>query len=283
MYYPDLGTTTPIVSGPGVRAIGWLEQEHPFPVGETPVEFRRRLAEMARGWSLSSRACKWPVFAGPYRCSLCGNVPGYGEFAVPGNGVIYVAPFLVSHYVEQHAYCPPIEFIEAVLGCPPFESAEYADSVRHAWGTAFKMNEADIRGEFEVALGIDRYRRFLEQLHGVCQVKQRLLYWQNEAWESFARRHNLAASGFAEVHELFCYCPAHQAKLQRDVVAVINGTPAPPSDPRVAKENLSFPYANDVAYGPCSEESQTERAVLFCSVCREAKAEESSRKKKRRR
>ena len=118
-----------ITSGPRIRAIGWLEKEHQFSVAETSAAFRRRLAELAANWSRSSSACGWPVCAGLHLCSLCGEVRGTGEFAVPGDEVLYVAPTLVAHYVETHGYCPPREFIEAVLRCPSFSSAEYAEAV----------------------------------------------------------------------------------------------------------------------------------------------------------
>lgn len=129
MYYPDLGTETMITSGPSVRAIGWLEKEHQFSVGDTSAEFRKCLAELARDWVHSSRALEWPVCAGPHLCSLCGKVRDTGGFAVPGEKVLYVVPKLISHYVEAHGYCPPREFIDAVLRCPPFSSAEYVAAV----------------------------------------------------------------------------------------------------------------------------------------------------------
>lgn len=129
MYYPDLGTETMIASGTRVRAIGWLEKEHQFSVADTSAEFRQRLAELARDWARSSQALHWPVCAGPHLCSLCGEVRDAGEFAVPGKEVLYVAPKLISHYVEAHGYCPPREFVNAVLRCPPFSSTDYAVAV----------------------------------------------------------------------------------------------------------------------------------------------------------
>jgi hypothetical protein len=128
-YYQDLGTETMIAAGSHVRAVGWLEPNHPLSRGDTPREFRDRLAELSRNWSESSRACGWPVTAGPHLCGFCGEVRGYGEFAVPGEEVIYVAPTLISHYVGAHGYMPPPEFIEAVLNCAPFSSEEYKSRV----------------------------------------------------------------------------------------------------------------------------------------------------------
>ena len=31
-----------------------------------------------------------------------------------GKGVVYAAPELIAHYVEDHGYLPPPEFVEAV-------------------------------------------------------------------------------------------------------------------------------------------------------------------------
>jgi hypothetical protein len=131
-YFADLGTETMIVAGPRIRAVGWLEPDHEFSVGDTEVEFQRRLGEMSKNWSDSSSVCGWPVFAGPHRCGFCAKVQGFGEFAVPGKEVTYVAPSLIAHYVEAHQYAPPWDFIEAVMACPAFSSPEYGALVQDA-------------------------------------------------------------------------------------------------------------------------------------------------------
>ncbi|MGW0731163.1 DUF7919 family protein [Streptomyces sp. NPDC002851] len=49
--------------------------------------------------------------------------PGRGEMKLEsaeilvgsGDGRVYVAPNLVTHYIDAHSYQPPQEFIEAVL------------------------------------------------------------------------------------------------------------------------------------------------------------------------
>jgi hypothetical protein len=41
---------------------------------------------------------------------------GSAEIRVPsGNGTIYVAPNLIIHYIREHGYRPPDEFIRALL------------------------------------------------------------------------------------------------------------------------------------------------------------------------
>ncbi|MEU6085276.1 hypothetical protein ABZ865_00445 [Streptomyces sp. NPDC047085] len=48
------------------------------------------------------------------------SVPGYGPGghaeirAVSDDGVLYVAPNLIIHYIVDHLYGPPAEFLDAV-------------------------------------------------------------------------------------------------------------------------------------------------------------------------
>jgi hypothetical protein len=37
-----------------------------------------------------------------------------GEIRVAGEQVVYAAPLLIIHYIEEHGYLPPAEFLEAV-------------------------------------------------------------------------------------------------------------------------------------------------------------------------
>jgi hypothetical protein len=42
---------------------------------------------------------------------------------VPGIDCLYVAPEILSHYVQFHGYAPPEEFQHAVLACPDPEKS----------------------------------------------------------------------------------------------------------------------------------------------------------------
>ena len=119
--------------------IGWLGYFQPFATGETSQEFKTRLFEfsqdkyvihVARGFHVCE-FCK--VSDGEwfrlqqsrygdkaYRMSV-----GNGEIRILGKSVVYAAPTLIYHYVTEHQYRPPDEFIEAVLTSPPPESNEY--------------------------------------------------------------------------------------------------------------------------------------------------------------
>ncbi len=110
-----------------LRAIGWLSDEHPFPVGDTPPEFLVRLKEFCHNWRKGS--LRWPLFFGPHECELCCNYMASGNIGVPSGDVLFAAPEMVAHYVEAHRYSPPPEFIAAVLAAPLPGTQEYDDAV----------------------------------------------------------------------------------------------------------------------------------------------------------
>ena len=96
---------------PGTVNVGWLEPGNPYPVGAVPAAFLARLAEMCEGGRVNSAR-------GPHLCGLC--PPGAGwcgssQLHVAGSdGVVYAAPILILHYVRDHGYRPPAEFVAAV-------------------------------------------------------------------------------------------------------------------------------------------------------------------------
>lgn len=110
-----------------VRSIGWLSSRHAFPTGSVPAEFTQALARL--------RDVPFAMTRGFHLCEFCPknredepgrfdagssfwSSPEYGngEIIVRGeSGVVYVAPRLVLHYVTEHGYRPPQEFVDAVL------------------------------------------------------------------------------------------------------------------------------------------------------------------------
>lgn len=117
MYFADL---TPCPYN-GVReknglSVGWLDKLHDFPRGPVPAEFVERLTEI----------CKNPVVhhLGFHFCELCNfardsSLEGARSSTViqvvARGGTIYFAPAMICHYVSQHGYQPPEDFIEAVM------------------------------------------------------------------------------------------------------------------------------------------------------------------------
>ena len=100
----------------------------PFQKGFTGQEFKEKLlrfcsdefiVNLYRGYH-TCEFCNLSDFQwyneqnGKYRGAHWASI-GNGEIRVLGPSVVYVAPALVYHYVSEHQYRPPDEFIEAVL------------------------------------------------------------------------------------------------------------------------------------------------------------------------
>ncbi|MDE7252660.1 MAG: hypothetical protein K2O32_06940 [Acetatifactor sp.] len=117
--------------------IGWLENGHLFNQGSVSEKFMDKL------WGY----LRYPVriFRGFHTCDLCEKpntgVPvveykgqkrkvGYYEMRVWGkDGNVYAAPSLIFHYILQHGYQPPQEFIDAVMDSENPDSDEYYQKV----------------------------------------------------------------------------------------------------------------------------------------------------------
>jgi hypothetical protein len=105
-----------------LRAVGWLEREHSFTTGSVDDPVYRRLVELSRSpWEPAA-------FMGIHGCELCQYEPGQSgktNLFLPGDGVIYVCPELITHYMNAHHYAPPPEFCQAVVNCPEMRSMQY--------------------------------------------------------------------------------------------------------------------------------------------------------------
>ena len=94
---------------PSCLAVGWLDERYEYATGPTASCFRQKL----------HRLCTYPVdlTRGFHICPFCvaDAARGNGQIHVKGLGnKVYLAPTLISHYVQAHNYRPPDEFITAV-------------------------------------------------------------------------------------------------------------------------------------------------------------------------
>lgn len=103
-----------------VVAIGWLDPQFPFPTGQVT---ERALDAIGQCCLRPSRKTR-----GYHTCKFCSDSPLWGievcirgfdirlgsaEVQVDGRDCIFVAPDLIYHYVREHAYMPPAEFLAA--------------------------------------------------------------------------------------------------------------------------------------------------------------------------
>ena len=123
MYYPDFTLYCYIKKeAANVLNIGWLETPHPFPTKKASEELLDALFEKCLTLVNATR--------GVHECQFC-DVPTWGvEVSRHGKGVflgnaemrvkatdgrVYAAPNLIYHYVSEHDYDPPQEFIQALF------------------------------------------------------------------------------------------------------------------------------------------------------------------------
>src|SRR5262245_17422220 len=137
MWYEDLSSYDP--EG-WARAVGWLERGHDFATGPVRSELLEKLELLFRNRYM------WVASPGVHDCDFCAHrrdaPSGAGMLWVPGNGVLYVCPDLIRHYIRVHQYLPPEEFCEAVLRCPKQDTAEF----RRAY---LENGGRELEGEFE--------------------------------------------------------------------------------------------------------------------------------------
>lgn len=122
-YFADLTPYTYIgnLTRENERNVGWLDRDHAFAQGHIPE------GVLATIFAL----CKTPVnqTRGFHPCVFCLDwsmgikvtrdgttvLLGSAEIRVPSrSGLIYAAPTLIYHYIKDHNYQPPQEFIDAV-------------------------------------------------------------------------------------------------------------------------------------------------------------------------
>ena len=110
---------------PGTKNIGWLDAATPFPQSVPDGAFLTRLWAYCQISVVQTR--------GIHPCELCSAgtqtifgwhgdeslLLGTAEIRVFGaTGDIYAAPTLIYHYVKDHHYAPPEEFVHAVMMDP---------------------------------------------------------------------------------------------------------------------------------------------------------------------
>jgi len=96
-----------------IRAIGWLGGNLPcFADGIERADLPADLLPAIRYFSKEAYHEDWEL--GAHTCELCGAEEFHGEFWLSKGQVCYVAPVALEHYISEHGYRPPQEFIDAL-------------------------------------------------------------------------------------------------------------------------------------------------------------------------
>lgn len=131
-YYPDLSPYEYYQTEFSTVNIGWLDAAHEYSKGPVPNEFIERLwafchepVHQSKGFH-ACELCRKPVFGLNVKRGSDSIQLGSAEIRVFGkDGMTYAAPNLIYHYVVEHCYRPPEEFIQAVMESPLPGSPEY--------------------------------------------------------------------------------------------------------------------------------------------------------------
>jgi hypothetical protein len=121
-HFPDLSAYSYDNRSTGLLNVGWLDGEHSYHKGPVASELVDRLREYCvakttaqmRGFHVCN-LCHERVYQ--RYAEWCGQrrMLGSAEIRVTGaSGQVYAAPDLIIHYVEQHEYRPPNEFLSAL-------------------------------------------------------------------------------------------------------------------------------------------------------------------------
>lgn len=124
-WFPDMARESMVAEGEHVRAVGWLDSDQPYTRGPVPPEFVARLREFVRLSNASADALYFGAFGGYHTCEFCQENHDSRNFGVPAGDLLFVAPAMIGHYVEQHGYAPPAQFVAAVAASPPPDTPEY--------------------------------------------------------------------------------------------------------------------------------------------------------------
>ncbi|MEM1414026.1 MAG: hypothetical protein AAGH15_03960 [Myxococcota bacterium] len=144
-WYADLSPLDYFMPEPGkLRAVGWLDDVHPYAKGPVASDDFERLYELL--------VDPWQPFIafGRHECELCRFTSGpagvsfrsrqvqvgVSNLFLPAGELLFVAPSTIVHYIDAHEYRPPDVFWEAVRACPPMRSMAYKRALLAAGGKA---------------------------------------------------------------------------------------------------------------------------------------------------
>ena len=146
MFLADLSPYQLSSADPPMIAVGWLDRAHPYAVQTPSHHFLTRLQVFCTHINISSM--------GIHECEFCPQlistiyVQNGRQRQQLGSGImlafgqrnrIYAAPDLVYHYVRDHQYAPPNEFVQAILRGPLPTARPYRARMLHL----FESNKTD--------------------------------------------------------------------------------------------------------------------------------------------
>lgn len=122
-YYQDLTPYEYLHARPDnhVLNIGWLDASYPYQKGSVSDEILGAILKICENPVSQTRGfhvcpfCKYPTLGVIVQTSGKQITLGTAEIRVTGESArVYAAPDLIYHYMKDHEYLPPNEFLQAV-------------------------------------------------------------------------------------------------------------------------------------------------------------------------
>jgi len=125
-YFEDLTEYTYCPTKQRMLNVGWLASDHSFPRGPVSEKFAMRLSLLMKTPVNIMRGLHYSDLCTPPQDIIEQNPSyiyvwemnrrGFAEVRVKdSNGTCFSAPELIWHYIMEHQYQPPQEFIDAVI------------------------------------------------------------------------------------------------------------------------------------------------------------------------
>ena len=142
MWFEDLSHDTYIGTCRYLKSLGWLGGGHDYVMGDVACEDVELLkTHLSEPWGCFAAA-------GMHECELCEEQGrkhcDSRNLFVPGDdGIVFLVPGMIVHYIEEHRYYPPDSFVEVLRNCPPQGSPEFMQRMREFgdwWDAQFEID-----------------------------------------------------------------------------------------------------------------------------------------------
>lgn len=151
MYFKDNSNYNYYVKKPiyQILNVGWLSGQHSYTSGEVKPYVIKKLKEILFSKNVSDYKFNRIRCNSP--CEICGKcveldfydhnkqlktnfLLGFCEILIPlvHNDIYYASPALIFHYIQEHNYKPPQEFIDSILALDltqPFNAQDFFDNL----------------------------------------------------------------------------------------------------------------------------------------------------------
>ncbi len=128
IYFNDLSSYSYYLDGEvnAIKNIGWIHYGKPYTTGSTPSSFKNKIESIF----IDKKKCDYTfnLIRSNSPCNLCNkeiylnngrwdDPLGICEILIPSleDGKFYASPSLIIHYIKEHNYAPPQEYIDSVM------------------------------------------------------------------------------------------------------------------------------------------------------------------------